>query len=355
MSGEVGDTPGEPSRLGRRRWAVIALIGLFALLTLAVAGVFGVWSLANYRFNSPAADMPARTVFTVPDGAGLNRVADMLEAGGLIDSAAIVKFVMRFRNPGARLVPGEFRIESGMSPARIIDKLTSGDIVTYRFTAVEGRTVAQILRAMDRHEMLVDDDPAPPAEGTLLPETYTFGRGTRQSDLVAQMRAAHDAAVRELWASRKPDLPIETPQEAVILASIVERETGLDGERREVAGVFVNRLRRGMRLESDPTIIYGISKGEPLGRGLRRSEIDRATAWNTYQIDGLPPTPIANPGREAIAAVLDPAETDALFFVADGTGGHAFARTYREHLRNVAAWRRIERERRRNAQLEGED
>ncbi|RZJ39200.1 MAG: endolytic transglycosylase MltG, partial [Brevundimonas sp.] len=149
----------------------------------------------------------------------------------------------------------------------------------------------------------------------------------------------------ELWPKRAPGIVVSTPREAVILASIVEKETGVASERPQVASVFVNRLRKGMRLESDPTIIYGITQGRPLGRGLRRSEIDRPTAWNTYQIDGLPPTPIANPGRDAIAAVLNPPVSDDLFFVADGSGGHAFARTYDQHLANVARWRAIERQR----------
>jgi len=331
--------------LSRGRRLVLWLIGLIALLTIAAGVVLGGFAYLNYQFASPTDAPDVARTFNVPDGAGYSRVADLLQDEGLIESARTFKLVTRLRNPDIRLVPGEFRLSPRSSMAEISRVLEEGKVVQYRFTAPEGLTVAQVLRLMDADPVLVDDDPDAPAEGSLLPETYLFPRGTTQSDLVAQMVSAHDAALRELWASREAGLPVATPAEAVTLASIVEKETGMDGERHKVAGVFTNRLRRGMRLESDPTIIYGITKGEPLGRGLRRSEIDTKTAWNTYQIDGLPPTPIANPGRGALAAVMRPAKTDALFFVADGTGGHAFAATYREHLRNVAKWRAIERQR----------
>lgn len=187
-------------------------------------------------------------------------------------------------------------------------------------------------------------------EGVLLPDTYVFGAGTTRTQFIERMEDAQDALLDEIWETRQDDLPVSTPYEAVILASVVEKEIAKAEERDLVAGLFVGRLRRGMRLESDPTIIYGVSRGEPLynrqgqRRTLYRSEIDRKTDWNTYQIDGLPKTPICNPGRDAIAAVLNPPETDYVFFVADGQGGHLFAKTYAEHQRNVAAYRRFERE-----------
>jgi len=183
-----------------------------------------------------------------------------------------------------------------------------------------------------------------PPEGSLLPETYLFERGTTRQQMIERMRTAQEDLLAELWPSRDPELPFDTMEDAIILASIVEKETSLASERPRIASVFVNRLRIGMRLESDPTIIYGLTGGEPLGRGLRVSELEAPNAYNTYQIDRFPPTPISNPGRDAIAAVLNPLEGDELYFVADGSGGHAFARSYNEHLRNVAALRRLERD-----------
>src|SRR5690606_18966200 len=182
-----------------------------------------------------------------------------------------------------------------------------------------------------------------PPEGSVLPETYQIERGDDRAAVLKRMMDAQEALLAQLWAKRHPGLPFDTPEEAVTLASIVEKETGVAAERPRVAAVFVNRLRRGMRLESDPTIIYGLTRGRPLGRGIRASELAAATPYNTYLIDGLPPTPIANPGRASLAAVLDPPKTDELFFVADGTGGHVFAKTYEEHLRNVAKWRALEK------------
>jgi UPF0755 protein len=182
-----------------------------------------------------------------------------------------------------------------------------------------------------------------PAEGSLLPETYIFNRGETRGSLIKRMQDDHTRVLDELWAQRAPNLPFSTKEEAVILASIVEKETGVASERPQVAAVFVNRLRKGIKLQSDPTIIYGLTKGVPLGRGIRKSELEKPTAYNTYFIQGLPPTPIANPGKASIAAVLNPAQTEDLFFVADGTGGHVFAATLAEHERNVQKWREIER------------
>ena len=231
--------------------------------------------------------------------------------------------------------------------AQVYELLRSGQTIQHSVTFAEGLTSAMIVAVLNDSDVLTGEIAEVPAEGTLLPETYHVTRGTSRQDLLDRMARDQRELLDELWPNRAPNLPIETREEAIILASVVEKETGVASERPEVAAVFINRLRRGMRLESDPTIIYGISQGEPLGRGLRRSEIDNENnAWNTYQIPRLPPTPIANPGRESLAAVLNPAETSALFFVADGTGGHVFADTYAQHQRNVAQWRRIERQRR---------
>jgi UPF0755 protein len=200
---------------------------------------------------------------------------------------------------------------------------------------------------MKDNDVLVGRVDSLPAEGSLLPETYLFTRGMTRERLIEIMQDARDRALAEVWENRDPDLPLDTPDQLVTLASIVEKETGLAGERPEVAGVFVNRIEQRMRLQSDPTILYGLYGGEAWlrPRTITQSELDRPNPYNTYQIDGLPPGPIANPGRAALEATANPAETDALFFVADGTGGHAFAVTYEEHQQNVARWREIERQR----------
>lgn len=331
--------------------AKLALWFLVVLVVLALAGagtLYGGYRWMQTQFAAPG-PMAADTVITLPRGAGLIQIANQLEREGLISDARIFRVAVTLDEGDRSLRAGEYEVPAASSMAQIYELLRSGQTVQHAVTLAEGLTSAMIVRALGEADVLTGDVSAVPAEGTLLPETYLVTRGTSRADVLARMQSDQQALLDELWPNRAENLPIETREEALILASIVEKETGLGGERSEVAGVFINRLRRGMRLESDPTIIYGISQGEPLGRGLRRSEIDNAeNAWNTYQIPRLPPTPIANPGREAIAAVLNPAETTALFFVADGTGGHAFADTYAEHQRNVAQWRRIERQRRRN-------
>jgi UPF0755 protein len=322
-----------------------AFLLLFVLsITGAAFGAWHVWS----RFEAPgppAAFGTMETVVTLPRGTGLSRIAETLESQGVIDNSLIFRAGVIYHGKSAQLKAGEYAIPSGASPRQIMDILIEGKAIVYKLTLPEGLTTAMILDLVARHPSLEGTITRSPAEGALLPETYVFNRGMPRDQLIERMERDHQAVLDELWAGRAPDLPIATREEAVILASIVEKETGIAGERPLVAGVFINRLRKGMKLQSDPTIIYGLTKGVPLGRGIRRSEIDRATPYNTYVINGLPPTPIANPGRESIAAVLNPAVTDALFFVADGTGGHVFAATLAEHEANVAKWRQIERER----------
>ena len=217
--------------------------------------------------------------------------------------------------------------------------------ITWRVSVAPGLTSWDVVEALKTVDFLegAEDLPVPP-EGTLAPDTYDVAQGSDAEELIGRMRTAQERILAEAWASRAPGLPIETPEEALILASVVEKETGVPEERRTVAAVFVNRLNQGMRLQTDPTVIYGITNGQggPLGRGIRASELRAATPYNTYVIEGLPPTPIANPGAESIRAALDPEETDYVFFVADGSGGHAFAETLAEHNQNVAEWRAIE-------------
>lgn len=326
---------------------------LLGLLVLIVAGVIliaaAAWFSWQWLQDEVADSGPAETetIITLPRGAGLIPIANQLEREGVIEDARIFRIWVMIDDGDRDLRAGEYAIPARSSMLEIYDQLREGRTLAYPVTVPEGRTSAMIVRILNDSEVLTGEVSDIPAEGSLLPETYFVQRGTSRQDVLDRMRSDQQALIDQLWAGRAGDLPFDTPEEAIILASVVEKETGVASERPLVASVFVNRLRRGMRLESDPTIIYGITGGEPLGRGIRRSELDNANnPYNTYFVDGLPPTPIANPGRDAIAAVLNPPDTDYLFFVADGTGGHAFAETYREHQRNVANWRRIERERR---------
>ena len=279
-------------------------------------------------------------------GAGLNEIATSLEAAGVISSAPIFVLAAQVTGAGRELKAGEYEFASRAPMARVLDDVRNGRVVRRMITIPEGWTSEMVVEALMQEEALVGEVAVPP-EGTILPETYDFEKGEERSAVLKRMMDARDEVLASLWDKRKPGLPIRTPEEAVILASIVEKETGVAAERPRVASVFVNRLNQGIRLQSDPTIIYGITRGRPLGRGIRRSELDGITPYNTYQIDGLPPTPIANPGRASLAAVLDPPETNYLFFVADGTGGHAFAATLEEHNRNVERWRIIEQQKKR--------
>ena len=252
---------------------------------------------------------------------------------------------MRIRRVQGAIKAGEYEIPAGASVMDIIDLLIEGKSILHYFTEPEGRTTAQIVRLLNANETLAGEITLTPGEGELLPETFAFTRGETRDGLIRRMMQDQDALIEAIWDDRALELPFSTPYEAIILASIVEKETSIAEERERIAAVFVNRLKRGMRLESDPTIIYGLTRGEPLGRGIRQSELRGETPYNTYVINGLPPTPIANPGKASIEAVLNPADTQDIFFVADGSGGHAFASTLSEHNANVAKWRRVERER----------
>ena len=335
----------EPPKLRKRDKRALTLIAIVGFLTffggLALAG----YAAINYKYERGGEGSSEQIAFTVPKGAGLSSIAQRLEKEQFIESEFLFKAVTKLRGNEANFKAGEFYLSRDMSMAGIYDSLANGKAILYSFTAAEGLTSAMIVRSLDNIDTLIDDDPAVPAEGTILPETYLTPRGMKQSEVLQKMALAQKQLLDEAWEKRDSTIPVKTKEEAIILASVVEKETGIGMERGMVAGVFTNRLRKGMKLQSDPTIIYGITQGEPLGRRIRRSEIDRKTDWNTYQIPALPKTPICNPGRDAILAVLNPSETDALFFVADGTGGHAFARTLREHERNVAKWRKIQRER----------
>jgi len=254
----------------------------------------------------------------------------------------------------SRLRAGEYQIPAHASMRDVMGILVQGKALLYKVTIPEGLTSQQIVERLKADAVLTGDISEVPQEGTLLPETYSFPRGTTRQQIVDQMRRHQEQVLDELWDQRAPNLPFTSREEAMTMASIVEKETGRPEERRLVASVFVNRLRKGMRLQSDPTIIYGITGGNgSLERPILQSDIDKATPYNTYQVAGLPPTPIANPGRASIEATLNPAETDYLYFVADGTGGHVFSSNLAEHTRNVAHWREVERQQR-EAQPAGE-
>jgi len=325
-------------RISRRAAGGGALIALGLAILIALAGV---WSYAGPGPNAPEGDT---TTVVLERGSGVGRIGRALEKAGVISSAGLFAVAARLTGAGGELKAGEYDFASGTSMARVLADIRDGKVVRRVITIPEGWTSGMALDAVNAAPALVGTAVEPP-EGSLLPDTYDIQRGETREAVLQRMRDAHDKLLAELWAARQPGLPLATPQDAVTLASIVEKETGVASERPRVAAIFVNRLRAGMLLQSDPTIIYGITKGRPLGRGIRASELAADTPWNSYKVAGLPPGPIANPGREALAAVLNPPKTNELYFVADGTGGHAFAATYEDHARNVERWRAIERQR----------
>lgn len=313
------------------------LRAFWGLLTLAVAGaVFCGWLYAQFTGPGPLA---VSTAIVIPSGTGLEGIASALKRAGAIRRDFVFVIGARASRQARSLKAGEYLIPATASPRQVMEILASGKTVVRRLTIPEGLTVAEVMSRLDLTEGLTGDG-GDPEEGSLLPETYHFSYGDSRQGLVTRMQSSMAEAVDRLWDMRAPDLPFETREEAVILASIVERETGVPQERGLVAGVFVNRLRRGIRLQSDPTVAYGIAP-DGLDRPLTRADLKEPTPYNTYVINGLPPAPIANPGIEAIRAVMNPVQTDYLYFVADGTGGHAFARTLAEHNRNVWKWRKI--------------
>ena len=313
---------------------------LMSMITVAIAFV-----LVKYQYNRPG-PLAHSAVVVIPKGEGVNAIADRLvREGVLTDRWLFTLGVMRFRAQ-RKLKAGEYEIAKHASVRRVLDTLIEGRAILHKVTIPEGRTSFEVAELLARQPLLQGEITAIPAEGSILPDTYRFSRGTDRQELLERMTDEMEKFIDRLWPGRAEGLPIENKLQALTLASIVEKETSRADERQRIAGIFVNRLKLGMKLQSDPTIIYGLTLGKGrLGRGIRRSELARKTPYNTYQIKGLPPTPICNPGRAAIEAVLDPAKTRDLYFVADGTGGHAFAATLAEHQKNVQAWRKIERAR----------
>ena len=330
----------------RSLWSKIVAVSSW-FVTLAMVGLVAVFLLIVETQRpgptGPGGDQASTIV--IPRGVGVSAIGEHLRAENVIRSSLTFRAGVMLYGRGRSLKAGEYSIPPHESLAGVIERLAAGRTVLHSITAPEGWTSEMVMDLVAAEDVLEGEMPATPAEGSLLPETYNVERGETREAVVKQMQNAMSETLNELWAKRADNLPLRTPQQALVLASIVEKETGIASERPRVAAVFINRLRKGMRLESDPTIIYGVSKGRPLGRGILLSELNKETPYNTYKIYGLPPTPIANPGREALAAVLNPPASNDLYFVADGTGGHAFAATLADHQRNVARWRAIEKAR----------
>lgn len=380
-------------------WRSIAsnALTLFIVVLVVAAGLLA-WGREQFTGAGP---LEQAICFRVERGASLSSVSRALEEQGAVSDARIFRIGADYSGKADGLKFGSYLVLPGQSMASVLDVLTAGgqstcgrevnfrisvasaevvlrqldpetnryvevvafdpalmaapaeylavaeaDDIRWRVTLAEGVTSWQVVDALKRAEFLTGEIAAVPPEGTLAPDSYEVTRGADRADLLAEMAERQTAVLAELWATRAEGLPYDTPEEALIMASIVEKETGIADERKQVASVFVNRMRQGMRLQTDPTVIYGVTRGEGvLGRGLRQSELRRETPWNTYVIDGLPPTPIANPGRLSIEAALNPDVTEYLYFVADGSGGHAFGRTLEEHNTNVARWREIEAQR----------
>lgn len=333
--------------------------GSFLFWLLVLAGAAAVFA---YFFFTSAIQRPGpsahNTTYIVPQGASGASIAQGLAQQGLITDALLFRIGSRLYGGGHTLQAGEYEIPAHASVRQIVELIASGAAMQHAITFPEGITIRAAMKVIEENDVLTGPMPETPPEGSILPETYNVERGMTRAALVQQMRTARDRALAEIWAGRDSTIPATTPDQLVTLASIVERETGIASERPLVASVFTNRLRRPMRLESDPTIIYGVCKQFPARcrdgrlidaaghiRVIRQSEIALNTGYNTYRIDGLPPTPICNPGRHALEATAHPAQSNALFFVADGTGGHAFAATVAEHNANVARWRQIEAQR----------
>ena len=340
---EPGVPPPRRSRKARSQ-IVVFMNFIMSLLVFIAIGAGAAAYYGKTRFDAPGPSSDAAT-FVVKRGVSVGEVATQLESRNLISDERIFRYGAKVLDVEKDLKAGEYEIKAGASMRDILANLVSGKSVLHSLTIPEGLTVQQILARIGEDEVLVGDMPAEiPPEGSLLADTQRFSRGTTRAEIIQKLMNDQKKLVEGVWARRAADLPVKNINEFVTLASIVEKETGKSDERPRVAGVFINRLKKGMRLQSDPTIIYGIygGLGKPADQPIRKSDLEKVTPYNTYQIDGLPPTPIANPGKAALEAVANPSQTNELYFVADGTGGHVFAATLEEHNENVARWRQVE-------------
>lgn len=321
-----------------RRGLFIFTLGL---LFFTVAGIT-TWRWADNAMDAPGS-YGAVIIVDFPRGTSLAEIAARLKQAGAIEHDWLFRMAAVSSGNAQQLKAGEYAFPPGASARMILEKIARGEIYLHRLGFAEGLSVKEILALIAAHEALTGEMPPPPPEGSLLPETYFFPRGETRIALIKRMQTAQRALLAELWAARAPDLPLNTPEEAVILASIVEKETAITAERPRIAGVFYNRLKVNMPLQSDPAVVYARDQGSYNPKPLSQSDLALENPYNTYLNTGLPPGPIAAPGKAALEAVLHPENTKALYFVADGSGGHAFAATLQEHNRNVAAYRALSR------------
>lgn len=331
------------------RGAWILWLFSFLVAVLLVGGTaLAVWAANTYRGPGPASQ---DRVFIVARGQGVAEIAEGLRMEGFIDHPLLFRAAARVTKADRNIHAGEYAFPAYMSMEQMLGKMARGEVVQRRVTVREGLTSWQVMRLVEQAQGMEGEIESPPREGTLLPETYSYLLGDSRQGMIEQMQKAMDKTVAELWPGREADLPVKNEREALVLASIVEKETGVASERKAVAGVFINRLRLGMPLQSDPTVIYAMTSGlvqdegqGPIGRRLLTRDLQFDSPYNTYKNAGLPPGPICNPGRASIEAVLHPDKHDYLYFVADGKGGHAFAKTLEEHNANVAQWREIRKQ-----------
>ncbi|MGO4715525.1 endolytic transglycosylase MltG [Bradyrhizobium sp. 2TAF24] len=343
---EPEQLPPPPKRSARARNPfVIAGNAIITIILIAMLGVGGAYVYGRQKLEAPG-PLKDDKIVNIPTRAGMGDIADILQREGVIDNNRWAFFggviAMKARS---ELKSGEYAFQKSASLRDVINTIVDGKVVQHSFTIPEGLTSEQIVARLLENDVLSGQIKELPREGTLLPETYKFPRGTTRDQVIQRMQQAQRRVLAEVWERRNPDLPIKTPEQLVTLASIVEKETGRADERSRVAAVFANRLRQKIKLQSDPTIIYGLVGGKgTLGRPIKRSEITQPSPYNTYVIDGLPPGPIANPGRASLEATANPARTRDLFFVADGTGGHAFSDSYDQHQKNVSRLRTLEKQ-----------
>jgi UPF0755 protein len=333
-----------PSRHSKRARHPVVVVGnaIFTLLIVLSIAAAAVLFIGRQRFEAPG-PLAEDKMVNIPRGLGIRDIADLLQREGVIDQPYVFMGGVIALKARGELKYGEYQFTKNSSVADVVDTITEGKVIQHAVTVPEGLTSQQIVARLLENDGLAGQIKEIPREGTLLPETYRFTRGMTREQIIQRMQQAHRRVLQEVWERRMQDLPVKTPEQLVTLASIVEKETGRPDERTRVAAVFVNRLKSRIRLQSDPTIIYGLTGGKgSLGRPILKSEIEQPTPYNTYVVDGLPPGPIANPGRASLEAAANPARTKELYFVADGTGGHVFSENYTEHQKNVARLRGIE-------------